>query len=99
MKLFVTDRLEDLFALQGLNLIIELTGVVALQNEIYSKRPAGVSVMDHKAARLLWDLIQIEAKKTDLEKEHQILEQRSRSTPNSSSTPFLIGSWSSPWIW
>jgi two-component system, NtrC family, sensor kinase len=78
LKLFVTDRLEDLFALQGLNLIIELTGVAPLQNEIYSKRPAGVSVIDHKAARLLWDLIQIEAKKTDLEKEHQTVEQKSR---------------------
>jgi two-component system, NtrC family, sensor kinase len=78
LNLFVTDRVEDLFALQGLNLIIELTGVPALQNEIYSKRPAGVSVMDHKAARLLWDLIQIEAKKTNLEKEQQTVEQKSR---------------------
>jgi two-component system NtrC family sensor kinase len=76
--LFVTDRLEDLFRLQGLNLIIELTGVAALQNEIYAKRPAGVSVMDHKAARLLWDLIQIEATKTDLERKQQTIEQKSR---------------------
>jgi len=53
-NLFVTNRMEDLFHLQGLNLIIELTGVAALQDEIYAKRPAGVSVMDHKAARLLW---------------------------------------------
>jgi len=77
-NLFVTNRMEDLFPLEGLNLIIELTGVAALQDEIYAKRPAGVSVMDHKAARLLWDLIQIEAKKTDLERKHQTLEQKSR---------------------
>jgi two-component system, NtrC family, sensor kinase len=78
LNLFVTDQLEDLFALEGLNLIIELTGVPALQDEIYAKRPAGVSVMDHKAASLLWDLIQIEAKKTDLERKQQTMEQKSR---------------------
>ncbi len=78
LNLFVTDRLEELFALQGLNLLIELTGVPALQDEIYARRPAGVSVVDHQAARLLWDLIQIEAKERSLEKEHQTLEQKSR---------------------
>ena len=30
-NLFVTNRMEDLFHLEGLNLIIELTGVAALQ--------------------------------------------------------------------
>ncbi len=78
LKLFVTDRLEELFSLQGLNLIIELTGVAALQHEIYSKRPAGVSVVDHKAARLLWDLIRIETEKRSLEEEHQTVEQKTR---------------------
>jgi len=77
-NLFVTTRMEDLFHLQGLNLIIELTGVAALQDEIYAKRPAGVSVMDHKAARLLWDLIQIEAERTRLEQERQTYLQKSR---------------------
>jgi len=78
LNLFVTDRMEDLFALQGLNLIIELTGVAALQNEIYTKRPVGVSVMDHKAARLLWDLIQIEAERSRLERERQDYQRKSR---------------------
>jgi two-component system NtrC family sensor kinase len=78
LNLFVTHRLEDLFHLEGLNLIIELTGVAPLQNEIYAKRPAGVSVMDHKAARLLWDLIQIEGQKADLEQERQALQEKSR---------------------
>ena len=79
LNLFVTDRMEDLFALEGLNLIIELTGVAALQNEIYAKRPAGVSVMDHKAARLLWDLIQIEAERSRLESERQDYQRKSRA--------------------
>ena len=61
-----------------MNLIIELTGVAALQNEIYAKRPAGVSVMDHKAARLLWDFLQIEAERTRLEQERQTYQRKSR---------------------
>ena len=78
LNLFVTHRLEDLFQLQGLNLIIELTGSAALQDEIYANRPVGVSVIDHKAARLLWDLIQIEAERTRLEQEQRDYRRRSR---------------------
>jgi PAS domain S-box-containing protein len=78
LNLFVTHSMEDLFRLEGLNLIIELTGSADLQNEIYAKRPAGVSVMDHKAARFLWDLIQMEGQKADLEQERQALQEKSR---------------------
>jgi two-component system NtrC family sensor kinase len=79
LNLFVTHRLEDLFNLEDLNLIIELTGSAALQNEIYAKRPVGVSVVDHKAARLLWDLIQIEAERTRLEQERLDYRRKSRA--------------------
>jgi two-component system NtrC family sensor kinase len=79
MNLFVTHRLEDLFHLEGLNLIIELTGSAALQDQIYAKRPVGVSVIDHKAARLLWDLIQIEAEKSRLEQERLDYRRKSRA--------------------
>jgi len=78
LNLFVTDRMEDLFALPGLNLLIELTGVAALRNEIYAKRPFGVSVIDHNAARLLWDLIQIEFERSRLEQERQTYQRKSR---------------------
>ena len=78
LNLFVTHSMEDLFRLEGLNLIIELTGSADLQNEIYAKRPAGVSVMDHKAARLLWDFLQIEAERTRLEQERQTYLRKSR---------------------
>jgi PAS domain-containing protein len=61
-----------------LNLIIELTGSPALRDTIYENRPSGVSVIDHKATRLLWDLIQIEADKTYLEKERQAYQKKSR---------------------
>lgn len=78
LNLFVTQRMEELFHLEGLNLIIELTGNAKLQDEIYARRPPGVSLMDHKAARLLWDLIQIESEKTRLEQERQAYQRKSR---------------------
>ncbi len=71
LQLFATTNMDDLFALEGLNLIIELTGSPSLRDQIYLKRPSGVSVIDHKATRLLWDLIQIEMEKTELEKERR----------------------------
>ena len=78
LNLFVTQRMEELFHLEGLNLLIELTGDAQVQNEIYARRPAGVSLMDHRAARLLWDLIQIESEKTRLEQERQAYQKKSR---------------------
>jgi PAS domain S-box-containing protein len=78
LNIFATTELETIFKLDGLNLIIELTGSLALRDEIYSKRPSGVSIIDHKATRLLWDLIQIELDKTQLEKERQALQVKSR---------------------
>jgi len=69
MNLFATTRMEELFALPGLNLIIELTGSPQVRDEVYEKRPSGVSVLDHNTTRLLWDLIHMEMEKADLERE------------------------------
>jgi PAS domain S-box-containing protein len=71
LELFTTTRSGDLFGLEGLNLIIELTGSAEVRDEIYRKKPPGASVLDHKAARLLWDLLQLETEKAELERERQ----------------------------
>ena len=78
LKLFTTTNLDELFSLEGLSLIIELTGSPALRDTIYEKRPSGVSIIDHKATRLLWDLIQIEIDHTQLTRERQSLMDRTR---------------------
>ncbi|MGD2125700.1 MAG: PAS domain S-box protein [Desulfobacteraceae bacterium] len=78
LNLFATTDMEQLFNLEGLNLIIELTGSNKVRDKIYEKRPSGVSVLDHKATRLLWDLIQIEMEKAELERERQRYQERSR---------------------
>jgi two-component system, NtrC family, sensor kinase len=78
LHLFATTNMDDLFGLEGLNLIIELTGSASLRDQIYLKRPSGVSVIDHKATRLLWDLIQIEMEKTELERERRQYQKKVR---------------------
>jgi PAS domain S-box-containing protein len=78
LGLFATTSVDALFELPGLNLIIELTGSAGLRDQIYTKRPAGVSVIDHKATRLIWDLIQMETEKTELEKERQAYQRKVR---------------------
>ncbi len=75
LNLFTTTDFHELFSLEGLNLLIELTGSNKLAQEISCMKPSTVSFMDHVAIRILWDLIQLEAEKIELEKEwHKYLE-------------------------
>jgi two-component system phosphate regulon sensor histidine kinase PhoR len=68
-NLQTTADLRDLFKIKDLNIIIELTGSPEVRDTIYRIRPPDVSVIDHRAARLLWDLIEKEVEKSELEKE------------------------------
>jgi len=78
MNFFTTTRLQDLYDLEGLNIIIELTGLVSVKEEIFKTKPPDISVIDHVAAKLLWDLIQIEAEKKELERGRQLDQARSK---------------------
>ena len=78
-NILVAADLESIFTLNGLNLIIDLSGSPELRDTLYEKRPPGVSLMDHTAARLLWDLIQIESDRARLEKERQGFWEKSRA--------------------
>ncbi|MBC8420351.1 MAG: PAS domain S-box protein, partial [Desulfobacterales bacterium] len=68
LNLLTTNDIRDLSDLEGLNLIIELTGSPKVREEILRIIPSNISVMDHMGARLLWDLIQIETEKDELER-------------------------------
>ncbi len=78
LNLFTTDHIQGLFDLEGLDLIIELTGSARVKETIFRTKPPGVSLMDHVSARLLWDLVQIETEKRELEKEHQRYAERAK---------------------
>ncbi len=58
--IFTTIDYRDLFELEDLNMIIELTGREEVANDISRTKPNHVRVMDHVAARLFWDVFQIE---------------------------------------
>lgn len=78
LNLFTTSNFQDLFTLPDLNLIIELTGSVELREQLFKVKPAHVSIIDYRTARLIWDLIQIETEKTLLEKEHQEYQEKEK---------------------
>ena len=58
--IYTTKDHRDLFKIKDLNMIIELTGHEAVANEISRTKPDHVMLMDHVAARLFWDVFQIE---------------------------------------
>ncbi len=51
--------LDNAMKLPGLDLVIELTGLDDVRNEILQRAPAGVRVMDHTMARVFWDLDEV----------------------------------------
>lgn len=58
--IYTTADFHDLFKLTGLNMIVELTGRTDVANEICKTKPDHVRLIDHVAARLFWDIFQIE---------------------------------------
>jgi signal transduction histidine kinase len=60
--IYTTRDYRDLYKLKDLNMIIELTGRQEVANEISRTKPDRVTLMDHVAARLFWDIFQIEEK-------------------------------------
>jgi PAS domain S-box-containing protein len=58
MGLFTTDDFTELYVLPGLDLLIELTGSQAVRERMIHTKPLAISSIDHRGARLLWDLAQ-----------------------------------------
>ncbi|MBW1741477.1 MAG: PAS domain-containing protein, partial [Deltaproteobacteria bacterium] len=58
--IYTTRDYRDLYKLKDLNMIIELTGREEVANEISRTKPDHIRLMDHVAARVFWDVFQIE---------------------------------------
>ncbi|UCF57089.1 MAG: PAS domain S-box protein [Deltaproteobacteria bacterium] len=69
LNVFTTTDYRDLFALKELNLILELTGSEEVSRSIQEKKPLHLQFIDHNAARLFWDIIQLEEEKRNAERE------------------------------
>jgi two-component system sensor kinase FixL len=80
MGIYTTTDFHDLYSLPGLDMIIELTGREEVTNEIYRTKPDDVRVMGNVAARLFWDVFQIEEESFEKEKkaEAEIRESQER---------------------
>ena len=60
--IYNTRDYRDLYKRKDLDMIIELTGHEEMANDIYRTKPEHVRVMDHVAARVFWDVFQVEEK-------------------------------------
>jgi PAS domain S-box-containing protein len=58
--IYTTQDYSDLYKLNDLNLIIELTGREEVANEIFESKPDHVRLMGNVAARLFWDVFRVE---------------------------------------
>jgi signal transduction histidine kinase len=76
--IYTTRDYCDLFKLKDLNIIIELTGRQEVANEISRTKPDRITLMDHVAARLFWDIFQIEEKSIAERKRAQEMLQSAR---------------------
>jgi signal transduction histidine kinase len=82
--IYTTRDYRDLYKLEGLNMIVELTGRKDVANEISRTKPDHVRLMDHVTARLFWDIFQVEEERIaererteeSLRKAHDELERR-----------------------
>lgn len=54
LGIFTCSDYHDLYDIQGLNLIIELTGSTDVTEDLAQTKPRGISFLDHKTARMLW---------------------------------------------
>jgi PAS domain S-box-containing protein len=61
--IFTTRDYHDLYKLKGLDMIIELTGLVEIAREISKSKPENIHLIDHVAAQLFWDIFQIEERR------------------------------------
>jgi PAS domain S-box-containing protein len=57
---YTTRDYHDLYKLKDLHIIIELTGRDDVATEIFRTKPEHVRLIDHVAARIFWDIFQIE---------------------------------------
>ena len=69
LNIFTTEDYHNLFALEGLNLILELTGRPEISKALEEEKPSHVHLIDHTVARLFWDLEQLEGEKRNAERE------------------------------
>jgi PAS domain S-box-containing protein len=89
-----TRDYRDLYGLEDLGMIIELTGRDEAANEIARTKPSHVRLMDHVSARLFWDIFQIEEERVQERKRSEealrASENRYRNVYDTAPLAFVI---------
>ena len=67
--IFTTLDYRDLYEMQGLNLIIELTGDNTILEELKATKPPKVRLIDHFEAMSVWDFLQIEEERVRIKRD------------------------------
>ncbi|NVL89998.1 MAG: sigma 54-interacting transcriptional regulator [Desulfobacterales bacterium] len=76
---YTTKDYHDLYRLKDLNLIIELAGGDEVSNEIFRTKPDHVRLMDNVAARLFWDIFQIEEQRiAERKRAEEVVQEKER---------------------
>jgi PAS domain S-box-containing protein len=71
--IYTTSDYRDLYKFKDLNMIIELTGRVEVADELSRTKPPHVQLMNHTAARLFWDVFQVEGAVRKSEEKYKTL--------------------------
>ncbi|MBW1710748.1 MAG: PAS domain S-box protein [Deltaproteobacteria bacterium] len=71
LKLTTSPNFQDLCQLKGLNLLIDLTGEEKTTEELERLKPPGCSIVDHRGAELILNLLQAGAQDSGIEMEIQ----------------------------
>lgn len=81
LSIYTTQDYHDLFTLEDLSLIIELTGNPFVSRSIRKEAPPAVQVMDHTVARLFWDVLHLEEEKVKVQKqaEERLVSERDQT--------------------
>jgi PAS domain S-box-containing protein len=78
MGIFTTQDYRELYHLETLQILIEMTDDPSLGETIKKTKPAGVDLIDHVEARAMWSSLQIERERRQALKE---LERNAAATP------------------
>jgi PAS domain S-box-containing protein len=93
-SIYTTMDYRDLYKIKDLNMILELTGRDDVANEISRNKPEHIRLMDHVAARVFWDVFEIEEERLAEEKraEEELREskERYRTVLDASPDPVVV---------
>lgn len=81
LKPYLIRSLEELFKIEDLNMIIELTGSKEIHDSIIKEKPPDISYIDYRAAKLLWDQPSLKERITDSENDQKHVKEILNSLP------------------